>query len=103
MEKGQKVIIILAIAIVIVTVIIIAYLSPAAYEEQCKQKAIDVLNNLYSNGGSKDTFLKSFNQGTLSTEEQKELQYFKKIISQCPNLKISSEDKLGIDISNFRT
>ena len=103
MEKGKKIIIILSISIVIVTGIIIANLSPAAYEEQCKQKAIDVLNNLYSIGGSKDAFLKSFNQGTLSTKEQNELQYFKKIISQCPNLKISSEDKVGIDISIFGT
>jgi|GEM_PF-2202414 hypothetical protein len=103
MEKGQKIIIISAISIAIVTVIIIASLSPGAYEEQCKQKAIVVLNNLYTIGGGKDAFLKLFSQGTLNKDEQNELQYFKKIINQCPNLQVSSEDKIGINISIFGT
>ena len=103
MEKGQKIIIISAISIAIVTVIIIASLSPGAYEEQCKQKAIVVLNNLYTIGGGKDAFLKLFSQGTLNKDEQNKLQYFKKIINQCPNLQISSKDKIGINISIFGT
>ena len=102
MEKGQKVITILSISIAIATMIIIASLSQGAYEEQCKQKAKDALNNLYSMGGSQNAFLKSFNQGTLSTDQQKELQYFSKIINQCPNLKISSEEKIGINNSMLK-
>ena len=71
----------------------IASFSHGAYEKQCQQKANDVLNNLYFIKGSKDAFLKSFSQGTLSADEQKNLQYLGKIINQCPDLNLSSQDR----------
>jgi len=103
MEKSKKVIITLSIAIVIVIVLITISFSKGAYDRQCIKKANDIQKDLYQMKGNKAAFSKSFNQGTLSTTEQKELQYFKNIINQCADLKTSYKDKLGIDVSIFES
>ena len=77
--------------------------SKGAYDKQGIQKDNNIQNNLYQMEGSKNAFSKSSNQGTLSTAEQKELQYFKNIINQCSNLKTSYKDKLGIDTSILKS
>ena len=100
MDKGQKIIMIASIAIIGTTAIIIGLVSPAAYTEQCKQKARELVNNLYEiEGGSKQDMLKSFEQGSLSTAAQRELQNLKNVVSQCPELKSMTQEELGADIS----
>ena len=54
MEKGQKIIVLASIAIIGISAIAIAALSPGAFEEHCKQKAKEILDNLYSIEGGKD-------------------------------------------------
>ncbi len=99
MEKGQKITILASIAIIGITAIAIAALSPGAYEEQCKQKAKEILNNLYSIEGGKEGFLKSNSQGLLSNEGRESLKNLENILSQCPVLKSIPEEELGIDVS----
>ncbi len=99
MEKGQKIIILASIAIIGITAIAIAALSPGAFEEQCKQKAKEILNNLYSIEGGKEEFLKSNSQGLLSNEGRESLQNLENILSQCPVLKSIPEEELGFDVS----
>jgi hypothetical protein len=100
MDKGQKIIMMASIAIIGTTAIIIGLVSPAAYTEQCKQKARESVNNLYQiEGGSKQDLLRSFEQGSLSTAAQMELQNLKSVVSQCPELKSMSQEELGADIS----
>ena len=100
MNKGQKVIMMASIVIIGTTAIIIGLVSPAAYTEQCKQKARELVNNLYeTEGASKQDLLRSFGQGSLSTAALWELQNLKKVVSQCPDLKSMSQDELGADIS----
>jgi hypothetical protein len=56
MNKGQKIIMMASIAIIGTTAIIIGLVSPAAYTEQCKQKARELVNNLYEiEGGANRT------------------------------------------------
>jgi hypothetical protein len=99
MEKGQKIIILASIAMICITAIAIAALSPGAFEDQCKQKAKEILNNLYSIEGGKDDFLKSYSQGLLSSEGREGLQNLENVLSQCPVLKSTPEEELGIDVS----
>jgi hypothetical protein len=100
MDRGQKIIIIVSIAIVSTTAVIIGLVAPAAYTEQCKQKARELVNNLYEiEGGSKQDLIKSFEQESLSTAAQKDLQNLKKVFAQCPELKSMSQEELGADIS----
>ncbi len=99
MEKGQKIIILISIVIIGITAVVIAAISPYAFEEQCKQKAKEILNNLYSIEGGKEAFLRSNSQGLLSSEGKGDLQNLKNVISQCPNLKPMPEEQLGIDLS----
>jgi len=59
MNKGQKIIMMASIAIIGTTAIIIGLVSPAAYTEQCKQKARELVNNLYEvQGGSKQDLMR---------------------------------------------
>src|SRR5919107_3065245 len=97
MEKGQKIIVLASIAIIIITSILIAFLSPGAFEEQCKQKAREMLNSLYSIDGGKEKFLRSYSQGLLSDKGQVMLQNLKNLIGQCPNLKSLSEVQQGLE------
>ena len=100
MDKGQKIIMIASIAIIGTTAIIIGLVSPAAYTEQCKQKARESVNSVYEiEGGSKQDMLKSFEQGNISTAAQRELQNLKNVVSQCPELKSMTQEELGADIS----
>jgi hypothetical protein len=100
MNKGQKIIMMASIAIIGTTAIIIGLVSPAAYTEQCKQKARELVNNLYEiEGGGKQDLMRSFEQGSLSTAAQMELQNLKKVVSQCHEIKSMSPEELGADIS----
>jgi hypothetical protein len=100
MDKGKKIIMIASIAIITTTAIIIGLVSPAAYSEQCKQKARELVNKLYeAEGGSKQDLLRSFEQGSLSATAQKDLQSLKSVVAQCPELKSMSQEELGADIS----
>jgi hypothetical protein len=100
MNKGQKIIMMASIAIIGTTAIIIGLVSPAAYTEQCKQKARELVNNLYEiEGGSKQDLMRSFEQGSLSTAAQMELQNLKNVVSQCPEIKSMPQEELGADIS----
>jgi hypothetical protein len=100
MDKGQKIIMVVSLAIIGTTATIIGLVSPAAYTEQCKQKARELVNNLYeTEGGSKQDLLGSFEQGSLSIAAQRELQNLKNVVSQCPELKSMSQEELGADIS----
>jgi hypothetical protein len=74
MEMGQKIIVLSSIAIITITSILIAFLSPGAFEEQCKQKARETLSSLYSIEGGKEKFLRSYSQGLLSDKGQVMLQ-----------------------------
>ena len=96
MDRGQKIIIIVSIAIVSTTAVIIGLVSPAAYTEQCKQKARELVNNLYEiEGGSKQDLLKSFEQGSLSTAAQKDLQNLKKCGCAVSRIKIHVSGGVG--------
>jgi hypothetical protein len=95
MEKGQKLIILASTVIIGITAIAIAALSPGAFDEQCKQKAKEILDNLYSIEGGKEEFLRSNSQGLLSSAGQEGLQNLENVQSQCPVLKSTPEDELG--------
>jgi hypothetical protein len=100
MNKGQKIIMMASIAIIGTTAIIIGLVSPAAYTEQCKQKARELVNNLYEvQGGSKQDLMRSFEQGSLSTAAQINLQNLKNVVSQCPEIKSMPTEELGADLS----
>ena len=82
------------------TAIMIGLVSPAAYTQQCKQKARELVNKLYEiEGGSRQDLMKSFEQGSLSTAAQRELQNLKSVVSQCPELKSMIQEELGADTS----
>jgi len=99
MEKGQKIIVLVSMAIIGITAIAIAALSPGAFEDQCKQEAKEILNNLFSIEGGKEEFLKSNSQGLLSNEGQEGLQNLENVLSQCPGLKSMPEEELGVNVS----
>jgi hypothetical protein len=100
MNKGQKIIMMMSIAIIGTTAIIIGLVSPAAYTEQCKQKARELVNNLYEiEGGGKQDLMRSLEQGSLSTAAQINLQNLKNVVSQCPEIKSMPTEELGADLS----
>jgi hypothetical protein len=102
MEKGQKIIILASIAIIGITTIAISALSPGAFEEQCKQKAKEILNNLYSIEEGKEEFIISNSRGLLSNEGQEGLQNLENVVSQCPVLESMPEDELGVNVSALK-
>lgn len=99
MQKSRIIIILASLAVILVTSVIIFTLSPEAYEQQCILTAKNLITNLYSIEGSKDEFLKSFSQDSLSNEAKTDLQYLRNVINQCHELKSNSEDRLDINIS----
>lgn len=99
MEKNQKIIIILSIPIIIVTAAVVGLVAPFAFKEQCKQKANEILNNLYALEGNKENFLGSYEKGTISNQSQVELQKLDMVLSNCPELKSISTKGSEYDIS----
>ena len=82
MEKGQKIIILASISIIGITAVAIAALSLGAFDEQCKQKAKEILNNLYSIEGGKEEFLRSSSQVLLSNGGQEGLQNLENVLEE---------------------
>jgi hypothetical protein len=76
--------------------------APIAFEEQCKQNASKILNNLYSLEGNKENFLASYEKGTISNRSQVELQKLDMVLSNCPELKSTSTKESDYDISFLR-
>ena len=102
MEKSQKIIILLSIPIIIVTAVVVGLIAPFAFEEQCKQKASEIKNNLFALEGNKENFLASYEKGTISNRSQSELQKLDMVISNCPELKSISTKESEYDISFLR-
>ena len=99
MEKSQKIIIVLSIPIIIVTAVVVGLIAPFAFEEQCKQKASEIMNNLFALEGNKENFLASYEKGTISNRSQAELQKLDMVLSNCPELKSISTKESDYDIS----
>lgn len=93
MEKSQKIIIVLSVPIIIVTAGIVGLYAPIAFEEQCKQKASEIINNLYALEGNEENFLESYENGILSNQSQVELQKLDMVLSNCPELKSISTNE----------
>ena len=102
MEKSQKIIIVLSIPIIIVTAVVVGLIAPFAFEEQCKQKASEIINNLFALEGNKENFLASYEKGTISNRSQGELQKLDMVLSNCPELKSISTKESEYDISFLR-
>jgi len=102
MEKSQKIIIVLSIPIIIITAVVVGLIAPFAFEEQCKQKASEIKNNLFALEGNKENFLASYEKGTISNRSQSELQKLDMVISNCPELKSISTKESEYDISFLR-
>ena len=102
MEKNQKIIIVLSISIIIVTTVVVGLFAPFAFEEQCKQNASKILNNLYSLEGNKENFLASYEKGTISNLSQSELQKLDRVFNNCPDLKSISTNESEYNISFLR-
>lgn len=102
MEKSQKIIIVLSIPIIIVTAAVIGLIAPFAFEEQCKQKASEIMNNLFALEGNKENFLASYEKGTISNLSQSELQKLDMVFSNCPDLKSISTNESEYNISFLR-
>jgi hypothetical protein len=98
MKKGKKIVVLVSVAIVTITAMIVALLSPGAYEEQCKIKAREILSRIYAIEGGKDKFNQSYDKGVLTSEGKEELQNLKKVLSQCPGLKSTPQGQLDIDL-----
>jgi len=101
MEKGQKIIIVLSIPIIIVTTVVIGLLTPIAFEEQCKQKANEIINNLNTLEGNKENFLALDEERSISNRSQDELQKLDMILSNCPGLKSIPTKESEYDISFY--
>lgn len=101
MEKSIKIIIVLTIPIIIITIAVVGLLAPSAFEEQCKQKAGEVINNLYALEGNKENFRGSYENGTTSNQSQEELQKLDMIFNNCPELRSMSTKQLGNDVSFY--
>ena len=78
---------------------VVGLLAPFAFEEQCKQEASEIINNLYALEGNKENFRTSYENGTISNRSQEELQKLDMILNNCPELKSMSTKQLGHDIS----
>lgn len=102
MEKSQKIIIVLSIPIIIITTVVVVLFAPLAFEEQCKQKASEIVNNLFALEGNKENFLASYEKGTISNQSQWELQKLDMVLSNCPELKSISTKESEYDISFLR-
>ncbi len=102
MEKSQKIIIVLSIPIIIITAVVVGLIAPFAFEEQCKQKASEIKNNLFALEGNKENFLASYEKGTISNRSQAELQKLDMVLSNCPELKSISTKESEYDISFLR-
>ena len=102
MEKNQKIIIVLSISIIIVTTVVVGLFAPFAFEEQCKQKASEIMNNLFALEGNKENFLASYEKGTISNRSQAELQKLDMVLVNCPELKSTSAKESDYDISFLR-
>ena len=102
MEKNQKIIMVLSIPIIIVTAVVVGLITPFAFEEQCKQKAAEIINNLFILEGNKENFLVSYEKGTISNRSHAELQELDRVLNNCPDLKSISEKGLEFDISFLR-
>lgn len=99
MEKSIKIIIVLSIPIIIIITAVVGLLAPSAFEEQCKQKASEIINNLYALEGNKENFRTSYENGTTSNRSQEELQKLDMILNNCPELKSMTTKQLGHDVS----
>ena len=102
MEKSQKIIIVLSIPIIIITAVVVGLIAPFAFEEQCKQKASEIKNNLFALEGNEENFLASYEKGTISNRSQAELQKLDMVLSNCPELKSISTKESEYDISFLR-
>ena len=102
MEKSQKIIIVLSIPIIIVTAVVVGLIAPFAFEEQCKQKVSEIMNNLFALEGNKENFLASYEKGTISNPSQLELQKLDMVFSNCPDLKSISTNESEYNISFLR-
>jgi|SRR5688572_4909483 hypothetical protein len=102
MEKSQKVIMVLSIPIIIVTTVVVGLFAPFAFEEQCKQKASEIINNLFALEGNKENFLASYESGTISNRSQGELQKLDMVLSNCPELKSINTKESEYNISFLR-
>ena len=102
MEKSQKVIMVLSIPIIIVTTVVVGLFAPFAFEEQCKQKASEIINNLFALEGNKENFLGSYENGTISNRSQAELQKLDMVLSNCPELKSINTKESEYNISFLR-
>ena len=102
MEKSQKIIIILSIPIIIVTTVVVGLLAPFAFEEQCKQKVSEIINNLYALEGNKENLLTSYEKGTISNRSQAELQKLDLVLRNCPDLKSIYTKESEYDISFYQ-
>lgn len=102
MEKSQKIIMVLSIPIIIVTTVVVGLFAPFAFEEQCKQKASEIINNLFALEGNKENFLASYEKETISNRSQAELQKLDMVLSNCPELKSISTKESEYDISFLR-
>ncbi len=99
MEKSRMIITVSSIPILIITTVVVGLLTPSAFEEQCKQKASQVINNLYVLERNKENSLASYEHGTISNRSQEELQKLDMILNNCPGLKAQSTEELGYDVS----
>jgi uncharacterized membrane protein YraQ (UPF0718 family) len=102
MEKSQKIIIVLSIPIIIVTAVVVGLIAPFAFEEHCKQKASEIINNLFALEGNKENFLASYEKWTISNRSQVELQKLDLVFSNCPELKSISTKESTYDVSFLR-
>jgi uncharacterized membrane protein YraQ (UPF0718 family) len=102
MEKSQKIVIVLSISIIIVTAVIVGLITPFAFKEQCKQKASEIINNLFALEGNNENFLASYEKGTISNRSKAELQQLDMVLSSCPDLKSISTKGSEYDISFLR-
>jgi hypothetical protein len=102
MEKSQKVIMVLSIPIIIVTTVVVGLFAPFAFEEQCKQKASEIINNLFALEGNKENFLASYENGTIYNRSQAELQKLDMVLSNCPEIKSINTKVSEYNISFLR-
>ncbi len=102
MEKSEKIIIVLSIPIIIVTAVIVGLYAPSGFEKQCKQKASEIVNNLFALEGNRENFLEPYENGIISNRSQGELQKLDMVLSNCPDLKSLSANESEYDISFYR-
>jgi hypothetical protein len=77
--------------------VIVGLYAPFGFEEQCKQKASEIINNLYALEGNKENFLESYENGIISKRSHGELQKLDKVLGNCPDLKSISANESEYD------